>query len=51
MDIKQQLYLHKAWDAYKVSEWDHLSLQRTHGNNVLALLIKHNTVDACTGNT
>lgn len=48
---KQQLYLHKAGDAYKVSEWHYLSLQRTHGNDVLALLIKHNTVDACIDNT
>lgn len=36
---------------YEVSEWHYLSLQRTHGDNVLALLIKHNTVDACTENT
>ena len=47
----QQFYLHKAGDAYEVSERHYLSLQRTHGDNVLALLIKHNTVDTWTDNT
>lgn len=48
--IHSQLYLHKAGNAYNISEWYNFSLQRTHGDNVLALLIKHNTVDACKGN-
>lgn len=44
-------YLYKAGDAHKVSERHYLSFQRTHGNDVLALLIKHNAVDACVDST
>lgn len=51
MKYKKLLYLHKTGDTYEVSEWDYFSLQRTHGDNVLALVIKYNTVDACPNNS
>lgn len=46
----KQLYLHKTGDTYEVPKWHYFSLQRTHGDNVLALVIKYDTVDACTKN-
>lgn len=42
-----RLHLHQTGDAHEVSERHHFSLQGAHGNNVLALIIKDDTVDAC----
>lgn len=45
------LYLHQVGDAYKVSQRNRLSLQRTHGHDVLTLLVEHHAVDACRDGT
>lgn len=42
-----RLYLYKTGDAHEASKLHHFSFQGTHGNNVLALIVKDNTVDAC----
>lgn len=46
--MTNRLHLHQAGDAHEVPERHHFSLQGAHGNDVLALIVEDNAVDACT---
>lgn len=45
--MTNRLHLHQAGDAHEVPERHHFSLQGAHGNDVLALIVEDNAVDAC----